>query len=131
MITIKKKAKNRDRGIAIGANIGLIATVIGAVRGWFAERKHQRDLARRKRERKAKRVRFAVKAIRTAAYFVPAVIALAKAAGIIAEKRTGKQAEEQPENVEIEIIQAEPVSSEEEVFERVNSEAGDAENPEI
>ncbi len=129
MLTITKKDKKRDRGVAVGANIGLIATVIAAVRGYFADKKHQRELARKKRERKAKRIRFAVSAMRIVAYFVPVVIALAKAAGFIAEKREKKQ-EEEAENIDIEIIQAEPVSSEEEVFERVNSEAGDSENPE-
>ncbi|MCD8006914.1 MAG: hypothetical protein LUF29_08120 [Oscillospiraceae bacterium] len=121
MLTYIKKDKNRDRGVAVGANLGLIATVVAAVRGWFAERRHQRDLARRKRERKIKMARFAVKAIQTAAYFVPIVIALAKAAGFISERRE-KKLDEEAENIDIEVIPAEPVASEAEVYERVNAE---------
>ncbi|MCD7848245.1 MAG: hypothetical protein LUG49_09515 [Oscillospiraceae bacterium] len=131
MITVTKKDKNRDRGVAAGANLGLIATVIMAVRGWFAEKRHQRELARRRHERKMKMARFAVRAIRTAAYFVPIVIAFAKAAGFISERRKKKEEPEEPEDTDIEIIQAEPVSSEEEVFERANAEPGDAEPEKI
>ena len=123
MFTVKKKDKHRDRGVAIGFNGGLIACVAGAVSGYFAEKKRIRTAARKKRERKVRRVRMAVKAARTAAYFVPMVIALAKAAGFIAERRQKKQEEhEEPENVDIEIIQAEPVSSEEEVYGRTMEE---------
>ncbi len=123
MFTVKKKDKHRDRGVAVGFNGGLIACVVGAVSGYFAEKKRIRTAARKKRERKVRRVRMAVKAARTAAYFVPMVVALAKAVGFIAERRQKKQEEpEESENVDIEIVQAEPVSSEEEVYERVNSE---------
>ncbi|MCD7771386.1 MAG: hypothetical protein LUH23_04805 [Oscillospiraceae bacterium] len=123
MVVVKKKAKNGDRGVAVGANLGLIATVIMAVRGWFEDKKHQRELARRKRLRKIRMTRLAVKTIRTLAYFIPMVIALAKAAGFIAEKRAEKNEENEPEDIDIEIIQAEPVSSEAEVYEKVNSES--------
>ncbi|MCD8107641.1 MAG: hypothetical protein LUE20_06735 [Oscillospiraceae bacterium] len=126
MVVVRKKDKNRDRGVAAGANLGLIATVVVAVRGWFKERKHQRELARRKRDRKAKRVRFALKAVRIATYFVPIVIALAKAAGLIAKRRE-KKLDKEAEDVGIEIIHSEPVSSEEEVYERVNSENSETE----
>ncbi len=126
MVVAKKKDKNRDRGVAAGANLGLIATVIVAVSGWFKEKKHQRELARRKRERRRKATRFALKAIKAAAYFVPIVIALAKAAGLIAKRRE-KKLDKEAEDVGIEIIQAEPVSSEEEVYERVNSETPETE----
>ncbi|MCD7785644.1 MAG: hypothetical protein LUH18_08780 [Oscillospiraceae bacterium] len=133
MIVVKKKDNKRDRGVAAGANLGLIATVVAAVRGWFAERRHQRELARRKRERRMKMARFAIRAARIAAYFIPIVIALVKSAGLISKIR-GKKQKEEPEQEEddigIEVIQSEPVSSEEEVYERVNSEAGDSENPE-
>ncbi|MCC8196919.1 MAG: hypothetical protein LIO49_09055 [Ruminococcus sp.] len=126
MLTVTKKSKNRDRGVAVGANLGLIATVIAAVRGWFADKKHKREVARRKRLRKVRMTRFAIRTARTLAYFVPIVIALAKAAGFIADRRQKKEEPEEPKDTDIEIIQAEPISSEEEVFERVNSE-----NPEI
>ncbi|MCD7804609.1 MAG: hypothetical protein LUH03_05570 [Oscillospiraceae bacterium] len=122
MLTVTKKSKNRDRGVAVGANLGLIATVIAAVRGWFADKRHRRELARRKRERKIRMTRFAIRAARTLAYFIPTVIALAKAAGFIADRRQKKEEPEEPEDTDIEIIQAEPISSEEEVFERANAE---------
>lgn len=122
MLTVTKKSKNRDRGVAVGANLGLIATVIAAVRGWLADKRHRRELARRKRERKIRMTRFAIRAARTLAYFIPTVIALAKAAGFIADKRAEKKEEEKPEDTDIEIIQAEPISSEKEVFERANAE---------
>ncbi len=93
-----------------------------AVRGWFSDKKHRREIARRKRLRKVRMTRFAIRTVRTLAYFVPMIIAFAKAAGFIADKRAEKQEEEESEDIDIEIIQAEPVSSEKEVYERVNSE---------
>lgn len=127
MFTVTKKDKHRDRGVAVGFNGGLIACVVGAVSGYFAEKKRLRAAVRKKRERKVRRVRMAMTAARTAAYFVPMVIALAKAAGFIAERRQKKQDEpEEDENVDIEIIRAEPVSSEEEVYKRAMEETPEA-----
>ncbi|MCC8131085.1 MAG: hypothetical protein LIO72_04970 [Ruminococcus sp.] len=128
MVTIKKKDKNWDRGVAVGANLGLIGTVVAAVRGYFAEKRHQRELARRKRERKMKMARATASLIRTLTYLLPIIIALLKAARLVVDIRKRKQNEkEEPEEHEvvngIEIIPSEPVVSEDEVFEKANSEA--------
>ncbi|MCD7822972.1 MAG: hypothetical protein LUG86_02980 [Oscillospiraceae bacterium] len=132
MLTITKKDKKRDRGVAVGANLGLIATMIMAARGWFAERKRQREIARRKRERKARRARFTVQSLETLVRILPIVIAALRLARLIIDIRNRKKSEQEEDTTEessdgVEIVEAEPVASEEEVYEKVNSES--PENP--